>query len=173
MQGSSFNIEDHFGEFAKAGALAEAAAYPTVPTGPYRVQVTKYDGKKFDNDPRPYAHLTVSIQDETGTKKLSTAFVDVTWIEGRTEEGKLDRGIKFWEQITRALYPDLNAVERAAKDVGTVLNDVKQYPLSAYVMEKFKVGEKWVTTKVVEEAKGYRESGARVINTISNFQALR
>lgn len=174
MAVETFDIEQSFGEFAAASALAEASAFKTVRTGPYRVQVTKVEGKKFDNDTRPYANMTVAIMDETGQKKLSTAWVDVTWVERRDQEGKLDRSFQLWNQLTRALYPDLNASERAMKDVGTVLGDAKVYPLNSWVMEKFRVEQpdgkvRWIAPKSDDEAKQYRTLGGKVINTISNF----
>lgn len=167
------NIEEYFDQYAEASALAEASAFPTVVTGPYRVQVTKYAGKKFPNDPRPFATLYVTIQDEAGSRKLSSAFADVSWLMGRDQGGRPDRGFKLWNEMTRALYPDLNAEERAKKDVGTVLKDVQTYPMQAFVLEKFKVGEKWVTAKTTEEAAQYRSAGSRVINTVANFSRLR
>lgn len=174
----TFDIEQSFGEFANASALAEASAFKTVKTGPYRVQVTKAEGKKFDNDPRKFANLTVAIMDETGQKKLSTAWVDVTWEEKRDQDGKLDRGFQLWNQLTRALYPDLNPADRSKKDVGTVLNDAKMYPVNSWVMEKFRVEQpdgkvKWIAPKTDEEAVQYRSLGGKVINTVSNFSKLQ
>ena len=170
---TTFNIEDSFGEFAKAGALAEASAFPTVQTGPYRLQITKSEGKKFDGDPRPYAHLTVSVMNEDGAKRLSTAWVDATWVEGRDAKGDLDRGFRYWDELTRALYPDLKAYERADKDVGTVLADAKLYPISGFVVEKFKVAGAWVKAKTADDRAKYKGSAEKVINTVSNFRPLK
>lgn len=180
-EAKTFNIEEMFDQFAEASALAEASAYPTVSTGAYRVQVQKVEGKEFANEPgRPYAHMQVAIYDEGGQKKLSTAFVDASWVMKRDDYGKPDRGFKYWDQITKALYPDLNPEERSKKDVGTVLKDVQTYPMSAFILEKFKVKkqdgtEKWTSVKSTEQdlAVEYRKAGFRAINTISNFSLLK
>lgn len=173
-------LEQYFDAFASASALAEANAFPTVSTGAYRVQVSKWEGKKVADDPRPFAHFTVGIYDEHGTKKLGTTFVDATWIEGRDQYGKLDRGFKYWADLTKALYPEASPDERSKKDVGTVLSDAIAFPLGAFVLEKFKVVDgtgqgKWTTVKSTEAevAKEYRSAGFRAINTISNFSPLR
>ena len=171
------DLEQYFDQFASASALAEASSFPTVSTGAYRLQVMKYDGKQFEWDTRPFAHLTVAVQDDSGTRKMATVFTDVTWLEGRGNDGKLDRGFKLWNQLTRALYPEMTAEERSQKDVGTVLNDAKSYPVSGFVTEKFQVemeGKKrWVTAKTTDEAASYRSQGARVGNFVANFAPLR
>lgn len=173
----AIEIEQYFEEFASASALAEAGAFPTVEEGKYRLQVTKYDGKQFDNDPRPYAHLTIAVQDEQGLKKQATVFTDITWIAGRDGAGKLDRGFRLYEQLTRALYPGTTAEDRSTKDVGTVLNDAIQYPVSGYVTERFRVPQadgtmRWTSVKSQDEKLQYRTAGHKVANFVANFAPL-
>lgn len=173
----AIEIEQYFDEFASASALAEAGAFPTVEEGRYRLQVTKYEGKQFDDDPRPHAHLTIAVQDDQGFRKQATVFTDVTWVEGRDGTGKLDRRFKQWEQLTRALYPGTNAEERSAKDVGTVLKDAIQYPVSGYVTERFRVPQadgtvRWTSAKSQDEKLQYRTAGHKVSNFVANFAPL-
>ena len=176
MPSTTFNIEERFNEFASASASAEASAFPTVETNPYRLQVTKYEGKEFND--HPYAHLTVSVQNEDGSRKLATVFADITWVEKRYPDGKLIKEFKLYDQLTRALYPDLTVEQRTQKDLGQVLADATAYPVSGFVTEKFQTidaegKKKWVSPKTADEKVGYRSKGFKAGNFIANFSQLR
>lgn len=169
---TTVDLEQYFNAFADSGAMTEAGAFPTVGAGVYRLQVTKQEGRLKGE--RPIVHLTVSVQDDMGTRKLSTLFTDVAWIHSRNAEGKLDYEFKRYEQLTKALYPERSAVERAATSLGEVLSNALKYPIKGFVTERFKTpdgsgGVKWVNANNVEEAASYRKMGYPSMNGVANF----
>ena len=196
----SFNVEEYFNEFADSSAMAEAARFKTVPTGSYQAQVTKQEGRYFELKTaknggeywgpvfgeggetvnptwRKGVQLTADISNGT-SKKLSTIRIEASWEAKRDpKNGKLDRLFNKWEQLTRALYPNLKPEERAQKSSGDVLTAVSQYPVKVYITESFQVpamdgSNKWVTPTTEDELKTYREAGYKVANFTQNISKV-
>lgn len=195
---ATFDVESYFNEFADASAMAEASRFKTVPTGTYQLQVTKREGRYYElkagrngefwsgvftdtTDVNPQwrkgVKLSASVLNEEG-KKLATTNIEASWEAKRDpQSGKLDKLFNKWEQLTRALYPNLKPEERAAKSTGDVLNALSQYPVKAYITESFQVpgvdgSTKWTTPKSDEEAKTFREAGYKVANFVVNISKV-
>lgn len=192
----TFNVEDYFNEFADASAMAEAARFKTVPTGSYNLTVTKREGRYFELKQgknggeywsgvfgdttevnpnwRKGVKLTANVSNGDG-KKLAMVNIEASWEAKRDpQSGKLDKLFNKWEQLTRALFPNLKAEERAAKNTGEVLQAASQYPIKGYITESFQVpavdgSTKWVTPTNDEEVKTYREAGYKVANFVVNL----
>lgn len=187
----TFEIESYFNEFADQSAMAEAARFKTIPSGSYHAQVTKREGRYFelkqgktgqywspvfsdDTEVKPEwrkgVRLTAAVTNEEG-KKLSTVNIEASWEAKRDDSGKFDRLFNRWEQLTRALYPNMKAEERALKSTGEVMTALSQYPIGLYITESFQVpavdgSTKWVTPKSDEEIKQFREAGYKAANFV-------
>ena len=192
----TFSVEEYFNEFADSAAMAEAARFKTIPTGTYQAQITKREGRYFEvktsknggeywgavfsDDTtvnpnwRKGVQLTADLSNGTG-KKLTTVRIEASWEAKRDpKNGKLDKLFNKWEQLTRALFPNLKPEERAQKSSGDVLTALAQYPVKVYLTESFQVpaidgGTKWVTPTTEEELKTYREAGYRPSNFVQNI----
>lgn len=194
----TFDVESYFNEFADSSAMAEASRFKTVPTGSYQLQVTKREGRYYElkagrngefwsgvfsdatevnPDWRKGVKLTAAVTNGEG-KKLSTVNIEASWEAKRDpQSGKLDKLFNKWEQLTRALYPNLKAEERAQKSTGDVLQALNQFPVKAYITETFQVpavdgSNKWITPATDEEAKQYREAGYKVANFVVNISKV-
>lgn len=195
----TFNIEESFNEFADASAMAEAARFKTVPTGSYNLEITKREGRYYElkqsknggefwaavfsdttevkPEWRKGVKLTANVSNGTG-KKLAMVNIEASWEAKRDpQSGKLDRLFNKWEQLTRALFPNLKAEERAAKSTGEVFQAVSQYPVKAYITESFQVpavdgSSKWTTPANDEEAKTFREAGYKVANFVQTISKV-
>ena len=190
-----FDVEAYFQEFADSSAMQEASRFKTVPTGNYQAQVTKREGRYFElKVGKSGEYWSPVFSDSTevnlnwrkgvnlsadlfngSDKKVSSVRIEASWEAKRdARNGKLDRLFTRWEQITRALYPNLKAEERAAKSTGDVLTALSQYPVKVYITETFKVpaidgSNKWITPATEEETKQYREAGYEVRNFVVNI----
>ena len=195
---ATFDVESYFNEFADASAMAEASRFKTVPTGTYKLQVTKREGRYYELKAgrngefwsavfgettevnpnwRKGVKLTASVLGEED-KKLATTNIEASWEAKRDpSNGKLDKLFNKWEQLTRALYPNLKPEERAQKSTGDVLQGVSQYPVKAYITESFQIpgvdgSMRWTTPKNDEEAKTFREAGYKVSNFVVNISKI-
>lgn len=189
----TFNVENYFESFADKSAMEEAARFRTIPTGTYRMQVTKHEGIYLEYDPRgfwkrvfaddhevkpgwrPGVRLTGSIfKTDDPSKKLRVMRIDASWDAKRDgKTGEYDKFFKRWEQLTRALFPQLKPEERAQKPVGEVIKALMLYPVGVYVSEAFQVpaidgSNEWKTPKTSEEVKQYKEAGYKAENFIQN-----
>ena len=180
-----FNVEDYFNDFANESAMAEAARFKTIPTGSYQAQVTKSEGRYFEqkdgksggkywsavftDDPTPKAEwrkgvqVTADVLNEEG-KKISTTRLEASWEDKRDDKGNLDKMFKQWEQLTLAVFPNLKVKEGERKSTGEVLQALAQYPIKLMITESFKTvaidgSTKWKTAANAEEAKTFREAG--------------
>ena len=169
----TFNLEEYFNEFADAGAMAEASRFRTLPTGSYPIQIKKHEGTKFNGSDRLIVHFTADALNENG-KKAATVFFNATWIPEKNDKGELDRVFKLWEQLTRALFPELKAEERSKKSVGEVINAAMSYPVKAYITESYHVpaidgSKKWTTPRTAEEVVQYKTAGYEARNYVQNI----
>lgn len=191
----TFNVEDYFDQFADSSAMAEASRFRTVPTGSYALTVTKAEGRYYElrdgrngkfwsgvfsdsSEVKPEwrkgIKLTANVTGEEG-KKLAMVNIEASWEAQRDPmNGKLDKLFTKWEQLTRAVFPNLKPEERAAKNTGEVISAVKQYPIKAFITEAFQVpavdgSMKWITPKDAEEVKTYREAGYKVANFVTSL----
>ena len=191
----TFQVEDYFQEFADGSAMAEASRFKTVPAGSYKAQVTKREGQYFElkqgkkggeywsvvfsdsSEVKPEwrkgVRLSAEISNGEG-KKLSTIRIEASW-EARRDSttGKLDKLFTRWEQLTRALYPNLKPEERAQKSTGDVLTALSQYPVKVYITESFQVtavdgSTKWMNPVSDEEIKQFREAGYEARNFVQS-----
>jgi hypothetical protein len=190
---ATFDVESYFNEFADASAMAEAARIRTVPTGSYQLQVTKREGRYFELKTGDYGAFWSAVFTDEGTpvnpdwrkgvrlyasvinsegKKLRSVNIDASWEAKRdAKTGEFDKLFRRWEQLTRALFPNLKPEERSAKSTGEVLNAASQYPMGAYITESYQTvaidgTKRWVTAKTDEEAKTFREAGYKADNFV-------
>ena len=191
----TFQIEDYFNEFADQSAMAEAARFKTIPTGSYQLQATKYEGRYFSLNPKGYwgpvfdesgavdpnwrkgVRLSAVVNNNEG-KKISTINIEASWEAKRdAQSGEYDKLFRRWEQLTRAVYPNLKPEERGAKGTGEVLTMLTQYPIKAYITESFQVpaidgSTKWVSAKSDEETRQFREAGYKSANFIQSISKV-
>ncbi len=188
----SFDIESYFNEFASDSAMAEAARFKTIPTGSYQAQVTKSEGRYFEqkpgkvggfywsavftDDPTPKAEwrkgvqLTAEVLNEEG-KKISTTRIEASWEDKRDDKGNLDKLFKQWEQLTLAMFPNLKIKDGERKSTGEVLQALAQFPIKLVITESFKTvaidgSTKWKTAANEEETKVFRGAGYEVKNFV-------
>ena len=189
----TFDVEDYFNEFANASSMAEAARFKTIPTGSYNAQVTKREGRYFeekdsknggkywgavfsdtsDVNPewRKAVQLTADVSNGDG-KKLTTIRIEASWEDRRDPKtGKLDQLFTRWDQLTRAMFPNYKAKDGEKKETGDVFKALEQFPVKVRVTESFKVtaidgSTKWKTANNDEEMQQYREAGYEVRNFI-------
>lgn len=194
----TFDVESYFDEFAEASAMAEASRFKTVPTGSYQAQITKREGRYYELKPgkngeywsvvfsdttdvkpewRKGVQLTADLSNGTG-KKLSTIRIEASWESKRDPKtGKLDKLFTRWDQLTRAMFPNLKSKDGETKTSGEVLGMLAQYPVKVYITESFQVpavdgSTKWVSPTNEEEIKTYREAGYEVRNFVQSVGKL-
>lgn len=192
----AFNVEDYFQDFASKSALQEAERFKTIPTGSYKAQVTKREGRYFelkemngrkfwsavfsdDSTPKPEwrkgVQLTVELFNESD-KKIGTQRVEASWEDKRDEKtGKLDQLFNRWVQLKQAMFPNMAKDEEKA--IGEVFSALEQFPFKLFVTESYKVvaidnSTKWTTANNDEEAKVYREAGYDVRNFVQRASKL-
>lgn len=193
----SFNVEDYFNDFANKSALQEAERFKTVPTGSYKAQVTKREGRWFeqkdgknggkywsvvfsdDTTPKPGwrkgVQLTVDLYNDAD-KKLSNIRIEASWEDKRDEKtGKLDQLFNRWSQLKKAVFPNLAKDEE--KSIGEVFSALEQFPIKVRVSESYKVtaidgSGKWTTAESDEQAKVFREAGYEPRNFVQGIQKL-
>ena len=200
MNPVTFDVESYFNEFADQSAMAEVARFKTIPTGGYNAQVTKREGQYFElkagksggeywapvfSDSteinpawRKGVRLQATLTSKDDGRKMSTVRIEASWEAKRDPvSGKYDKLFTRWEQLTRALYPNMKPEERAQKSTGEVLTALSQYPINVFVTESFQVpaidgSTKWMTPKSDEEIKQYREAGYKAANFVVNISKV-
>ena len=193
-----FDVEEYFSNFASASAMAEASRFKTIPTGSYTAQVTKREGRYFEEKDsknggkywsavfsdsaevnpnwRKGVQVTADVSNGDG-KKLSTIRIEASWEDKRDARGKLDQLFTRWDQLTRAMFPGLKSKEGEQKSTGEVLTALTQYPIKVFVTESFKVpamdgSTKWTSAQNEEQAKQFREAGYEVRNFVQSVSKL-
>lgn len=193
-----FDVESYFDEFANSSAMAEASRFRTIPTGSYTAQVTKREGRYFEEKDsknggkywslvfsdsaevnpnwRKGVQVTADVSNGDG-KKLSTIRIEASWEDKRNAKGELDQLFTRWDQLTRAMFPGLKSKEGEQKSTGEVFTALTQYPVKVSVTESFKVpamdgSTKWTTAQNEEQAKQFREAGYEVKNFIKSVSKL-
>jgi hypothetical protein len=189
-----FDVESYFDEFASSSAMAEASRFKTIPTGSYTAQVSKREGRYFEEKDsknggkywsavfsdsaevnpswRKGVQVTADVSNAEG-KKLSTIRIEASWEDRRDAKGRLDQLFTRWDQLTRAMFPGLKSKDGEQKSTGEVLTALSQYPIKVYVTESFKVpaidgSTKWKTAENEEVAKEYRAAGYEVRNFVQS-----
>ena len=193
----SFDIESYFSDFANKSALQEAERFKTVPTGSYKAQVTKREGRWFelkdgknggkywsvvfsdDTTPKPEwrkgVQLTVDLFSVID-KKIGNIRVEASWEDKRDEKtGKLDQLFTRWSQLKKAVFPNLSKDEE--KSIGEVFQALEQFPIKVRVSESYKViavdgSSKWTTAENEEMARTYREAGFEPRNFVQAVTKL-
>ena len=171
MDAKVIPLEDMFNEYASAATVGEGNKRDNVPSGPYNMQVTKYEGREFEG--RKYAHLTISCFNEVGQKR-GTVFTDVSWQERRDAQGKLDKKTRLYAQLAKALFATSTDNEIADKSVKEVLDTSLLYKINGYVSERFKDQEgNWYNARTSDDAKAYREKGYDSMSLVTNFSKVK
>ena len=195
----TFQVEDYFQEFASESAMAEAARFKTIPSGRYKGQITKYEGRYFEEkdsknggkywsavfsdstEVKPEWRKGVQYTAELSNgedKKLTTVRIEASWEDKRNAAtGKLDQLFSRWDQLTRAVFPNYKAGKDAQKPLGEVTAALMQFPVGVNITESFKVpaidgSTKWKTATNDEEAKEYRAAGYEVRNFVQGIGKL-
>jgi len=104
---SELNISDLYQKKTDEKLVTDANRMPTVPTGAYTLQVTNLAALVGDNEKFPplyqreHAHLRANL--EKDGKRMGAIWFDVSWVDKRNEDGKLDGPAKLWGQAVKAL----------------------------------------------------------------------
>ena len=168
------SMEELFSQYAAETAIQEASRFATVATDKYPIQITKAEGRKYPE--RTVAHFQADVLSTDGSnKKRATVFFDASWIEKRTEKGDQDRHFRLWNQISRAVYPELTDTQRAAKSVAETMEMASKYPLLAYITESYEVPDAkgpgrsgWLTPKNDEERARFKSAGYKARNLVQS-----
>jgi len=192
----TFQVEDYFQEFANDSAMAEAARFKTIPAGRYKGQVTKYEGRYFEEkeskkggkywsvvfsdslEVKPEWRKGVQYTAELSNgedKRLTTVRIEASWEDKRNAAtGGLDQLFSRWDQLTRAVFPNYKAGKDAPKTLGELSGVLTQFPVAVTITESFKVpaidgSTKWTTAVNDEQAKEYRAAGYEVKNFVQGI----
>jgi hypothetical protein len=169
---------------ASAAALAEANAFPTVATNYYKAQGVKYDAKRGQaTEQHPTGRLSVMAKADLyrEDKRIGGVSLFVSPEIGRTRNGKLDREFRLYNQLARALYPEIkDDQELAAIDVASLMDRFAQYPIGMFVTETFAsepdaiTGKKtYIDAKTDVEAKELREKGWKAANYVQSVGKVK
>lgn len=133
--------EDLFSTYASASALAEANAFRTVPTNYYKAVGVKHDAKlsgPTEQFPNGRVIINARVELSREDKKAGSISMFLSPAVGRTKTGKLDREFRLYNQLVRALYPEItNEAEFAGISTGALLERFTQYPVGMFVTETF------------------------------------
>lgn len=184
VEAVSISPEELFATRATAAALAEANAFRTVPTNYYKAQGTKYDAKRGQaTEQHPKGRLTINAKADVykEDKKIGSVSFFISNEVGRTRNGKLDREFRLYNQLARALYPELkNDTDLANISVGELMERFTQYPVGMFVTETFAsepdslTGVKsYVDAKTDAEAKELRERGWKPANYVQSIGKVK
>ena len=195
----TFDVESYFGDFANKSALAEAERFKTVPTGSYKAQVTKHEGRYFEekdgknsgkywsavfSDEKPTdeqlavwrkgVQVTADLYNDAD-KKIGNVRFEASWIDKRNDKGYLDQMFNRWSQLKKAVFPNLAKDEE--KSIGEVFAALDQFPIKIRVSESYKVtaidgSVKWTTAENDEMAKTFREAGYEPRNFVQAVTKL-
>lgn len=176
---TELNIEDLYGKTTSAEQIKESFDRLTAPTGRYIFAATKVEPVRGSEDhpvphlrEREFAHVFGKLTNDTA-KKFGHVGFDASWEIRRTEAGKLDKPGKLWGQIAVAL-------DMKEKGVPEIIEAMRQYPLSVYVNESFKVpGEGkdegrmvYRTARTEEDRKAYRSKGYESRNFVESVSRV-
>jgi len=135
------SMEELFNTHTTAQALSEANAFKTVPTNYYKLQGTKGEAKRSAMSTEfPNGRLTLNLRGDVykDDKRVGSVGFFVSPDVKRTDKGKLDREIRLYNQIMRALYPEIKTdAELAQINAGEMVARFTQYPIGAFVTETF------------------------------------
>lgn len=178
------SMEELFATHASAQALNEANAFKTVPTNYYKMMGTKGDAKRgAPSEQFPHGRLTINLRGSVtkDDKALGSVGFFVSPELGRTATGKLDREIRLYNQLLRALYPELkNDNDLATISAGDAINRFTQYPIGAFITETFasdpdiQTGKKsYQDAKTDEEATELRKRGWKAANYVQSLGRVK
>lgn len=166
---------DFLDQTTPADAIRDATAFPTVPTGRYRLEIqTKEIQTAGERSPWPgrmIVHCKVQLLDrETGDKK-KTEFFDMSPVEYRNASGRLDGPYQLWCHAIKAL----GLTGASNRDVVAALDSI---PYDAWVREAFRVVDangqtSWRTPRNEEERSEYLNDGAEARNFVQSLKTLK
>jgi hypothetical protein len=179
-------LQQFYNEQASVGAMDEANRFRTVPTGSYTIQAKKAEGKVWPGNngsqgtgDRNGARIQAEVLNEHG-KKVGVVFFNVSWAERRTAKGYLDGPTKLYSNLAKALWPEKSASDLAALSPVTVIETALQYPVSAYITEKYRVpnpqsqyGFDNVTPRDDAEAATFRTAGYETVNNVLSISKMK
>lgn len=175
---SELNIEDLYNKTTSPEQIKQSFDKITARTGRYQFAAGKVEPRRGETDhvfppvrDREYVSLfgkMTEVVDGTEKRRGSVGF-DASWEARNTDKGAMDKISKLWGQIATAL-------DMKDKSVGEILNALKQFPISVYVNESFKVPEggttKWKTARSDEERNAYRQLGYESRNFVESVSKL-
>lgn len=174
------SFEELHSTYAQASALAEANAFRTVPTNYYKAQGIKAEAVRKPSDEQfPQGRIIINGKVELfrEDKRVGTMGIFLSPNPGRTKTGKFDREFRLYNQLVRALYPDLKSdQDLAAVPASDLLERFQQYPVGMFVTETFASEPDGLTgaktyqdAKSDEEAKMLRERGWKPNNYVQSI----
>lgn len=178
------SMEELFATRADAAALAEANAFRTVPTNYYKAQGTKHDAKRGPaTEQHPKGRISINAKADLyrEDKRVGGISLFISPDVGRTRNGKLDREFRLYNQLARALYPEIKSdAELASVNSGELLGRFEQYPVGMFVTETFASdpdslsGKKtYIDAKTDDEAKQLRERGWKPANYVQSVGKVK
>ena len=179
VNNTELDIESLYGKTTSPEHIKESFDRLSVPTGRYIFAATKVEAVRGAEDHpvpmlqgREFAHVFGKLTTDDGKKRGNIGF-DASWETRKTDQGKMDKPGKLWGQL-------LVALDMKEKGVAEVLDALRQYPVSVYVNESFKVpGEGqyagrmvYRTARTEEDRKDYRSKGYEGRNFIESISRL-
>ena len=164
------NISDLYQKKTDEKLVSDANRTPTVPTGAYTLQVTNVSAQVGENPKFPplfereFAHLRANL--EKDGKRVGAIWFDVSWVDKRLDDGKLDGPARLWGQAVRAL--DLSEAS-----IGEVLEAFKQYPLTGYITERFHLDDEWKSARNEKERADLMVAGAEPRNYVLSLSKIK
>lgn len=178
--------EEAFEKRAEAAQFKEAASFPTIPTGEYKVQGDS--GEAFlDKDPQrvlptyPNGRVVVRLKGTAyiGSERKGKITLTVSPDSVSNLSIKPDQKFRHWTQLVKVLFPDIAAAEQSAVTVSQVLDRWTKYPAGMYITQTFSeptgVDNKknWYDAKTPEEVADYRSKGMDTNNFVKNIFTLK
>jgi hypothetical protein len=162
--------------------IDEATRFGTVPTGDYRLEVSKKEWR-FAYQPdaatgkaqpsRIRAHLQLTVKDpQKGMKKIGTIFPDASPEIVRQANGQMDNKSKLWLQLAKIH----NAGKRGISHLA-LFDEIGKYPYNGKVKELFVVPQSDGTERLLPgtmvEIAEWRGKGYRSLNVVNSVTEVK
>jgi hypothetical protein len=150
--------------------VSDANRMATVPTGAYTLQVSSVTAQVGENEKFPplyqreHAHVRANL--EKDGQRMGAVWFDLCWEDVRRADGTLESPSKLWGQAVKAFG-------NPAASVGEVLESLKQYPVTAFVTEGFKLDGEWKSARNDKERSDLIVAGAEPRNYVQSLSRIK
>ena len=143
--------------------------FPTVPTGSYRVELTKKEWRPAgDKSPWPGRLMATGrwvVYGPTG-QKLATSLWDLSPEKRVDDNGRLDTQYRLWLQAATAL-------DMAKSTPADIFEMLESIPYQAKINLLFKTSAGWRTAGNDSDAASYREAGYTGKTFLNKLEAVK